>query len=74
MNQREQTAEKETLWDFLQEKSKVNLVFDEELMEDPNNEENTIGTGILIILVGLKFPKELLAEFTELFFEVFPPE
>jgi hypothetical protein len=66
--------EKETLWDFLQEKSMVNLVFDEELMEDPNNEENTIGTGILIILVGLKFPKELLTEFRELFFEVFPPE
>jgi len=68
------TPEKETLWDFLQEKSRVNLVFDEELIEDPNNEEETIGTGILIICVGLKFPKELMGEFRELFFEVFPPE
>ena len=67
------TPEKETLWDFLQEKSRVNLVFDEELIEDPNNEEETIGTGILIICVGLKFPKELMVEFRELLFEVLPP-
>lgn len=66
--------EKETLWDFLQEKSNVNLVFDEELIEDPNNEEGTVRTGVLIICVGLKFPKELMDEFRELFFEVFPPE
>lgn len=67
-------SEKETLWDFLQEKSRVNLVFDEELIENPNNEEGTIGTGVLIICVGLKFPKELMGEFRELFFEVFSPE
>jgi len=66
--------EKETLWDFLQEKSRVNLVFDEGLIDDPNNEEGTVGTGVLIICVGLKFPKELMDEFRELFFEVFPPE
>ncbi len=66
--------EKETLWDFLQEKSRVNLVFDEELIEDPNKEEGVIGTGVLIICVGLKFPKELIGEFRELFFEVFPTE
>ena len=64
--------EKETLWDFLQEKSRVNLVFDEELIDNPNNEEGTVGTGVLIICVGLKFPKELMDEFRELFFEVFP--
>ncbi len=68
------TPGKETLWDFLQEKSRVNLVFDEELIDDPNSEEGTIGTGVLIICVGLKFPKELMGEFRELFFEVFPPE
>ena len=66
--------EKETLWDFLQEKSRVNLVFDEELIDDPNSEGGTVGTGVLIICVGLKFPKELMDEFRELFFEVFPPE
>ncbi|MBI5680653.1 MAG: hypothetical protein HZC47_07170 [Methanobacterium sp.] len=66
--------EKETLWDFLQEKSNVNLVFDEELIEDPNNEEGTVRTGVLIICVGLKFPKELMDKFRELFFEVFPPK
>jgi hypothetical protein len=65
---------KETLWDFLQEKSRVNLVFDEELIEDPNKDDGTIETGILIICVGLKFPKELIGEFRELFFEVFPPK
>lgn len=65
--------ERETLWDFLQEKVKVKLVYDEELMDDPNNEEETIGTGVLVICVGLMFEKELLDEFTELFFEVFPP-
>ncbi|MDO5835785.1 MAG: hypothetical protein Q4P17_04690 [Methanobacterium sp.] len=64
--------EKETLWDFLQEKSRVNLVFDEELIDNPNNKEGTVGTGVLIICVGLKFPKELMDEFRELFFEVFP--
>lgn len=64
--------EKRTLWDFLQEKSNVNLVFDEELIYDPNNEDNFIKTGVLIICVGLKFPKELLDEFKELFFDVFP--
>ncbi|MCK9150702.1 hypothetical protein [Methanobacterium alcaliphilum] len=67
-------SKKETLWDFLQEKSKVNLVFDEELMIDPNQEDNYIGTGVLIICVGLKFPKELLNEFSELLFEVMPPK
>ncbi|MDP1552851.1 MAG: hypothetical protein Q8M06_07545 [Methanobacteriaceae archaeon] len=66
--------EKQTLWDFLQEKSKVNLVFDEELMDDPNKEDNYLGTGVLIICVGLKFSKELFKEFEELFFEVFPSE
>jgi hypothetical protein len=66
--------EKQTLWDFLQEKSKVNLVFDEELMDDPNKDDNLLGTGVLIICVGLKFSKELFKEFEELFFEVFPPE
>ncbi len=66
--------EKETLWDFLQEKVQVKLVYDEELMEDPNNEEEVVGTGVLVICVGLMFPKELLDEFKELFFEVLQPE
>jgi hypothetical protein len=65
---------RETLWDFLQEKAKVKLVFDEELMEDPNNENTFIRTGILIICVGLTFPKELLDDFKKLFFEVLPPK
>ena len=65
---------RETLWNFLQEKSKVKLVFDEELMEDPNNEDNFMRTGVLIICVGLTFPKELLDDFKKLFFEVLPPE
>lgn len=60
-----------TLWDFLQEKAEVKLVFDEELREDPNRE--VIGTGVLLICVGLFFPMEDLEEFRELFFEVFPP-
>lgn len=63
---------RETLWNFLQEKSKVKLVFDEELMEDPNNEDNFMRTGVLIICVGLTFPKELLDDFKKLFFEVLP--
>jgi hypothetical protein len=65
---------RETLWEFLQERAKVNLVFDEQVIEDPNNEDNAIGTGVLVICVGLTFPKENLKEFKELFFEVFPPE
>jgi hypothetical protein len=63
---------RETLWEFLQEKAKVNLVFDEQVIEDPNNEENLLGTGVLVICVGLTFPKELLQDFEDLFFEVFP--
>ena len=65
---------RETLWDFLQEKSKVKLVFDEEVIEDPNNEDAVVGTGDLVICVGLTFPKELLNEFKKLFFEVLPPQ
>lgn len=64
----------DTLWDFLQEKVKVKLVYDEELMEDPNNEDAVIGTGALVICVGLTFPNELIDEFKELFFRVFKPE
>ncbi len=64
----------ETLWNFLQEKVNVKLVYDEELMEDPNNEDVVLGTGVLIICVGLTFPKELLEEFKKLFFQVFKPE
>jgi hypothetical protein len=64
----------ETLWDFIQQKAKVNLVFDEEVMEDPNDEENMLGTGVLVICVGMTFPKEYLKDFKSLFFEAFPQE
>ncbi|MEG3225541.1 MAG: hypothetical protein BME94_08575 [Methanobacteriales archaeon Met13] len=60
----------DTLWDFLQEKADVKLVFDEELREDPNQE--LVGTGVLVICVGLFFPRDELEEFKKLFFEVFP--
>ncbi len=63
---------RETLWEFLQEKAKVNLVFDEQVIEDPNNNDNLLGTGVLVICVGLTFPKEMLEDFKDLFFEVFP--
>lgn len=66
-----QGSNRSTLWDFLQEKADVKLVFDEELREDPNQE--IIGTGVLMICVGLFFPREDLEEFRELFFEVFSP-
>ncbi len=65
---------RETLWDFLQEKGNVKLVFGEELIDDPNKEDNVVGTGVLVICVGLTFPKELLNDFKELFFEVLPPQ
>ena len=68
------THKRETLWEFLQEKAKVNLVFDEQVIEDPNNEDRVVGTGALVICVGLTFPKESLKKFEELFFEVFPQE
>ncbi|MGA2675582.1 MAG: hypothetical protein ACLQG5_11100 [Methanobacterium sp.] len=63
---------RETLWDFFQNKSKVKLVFDEEVIKNPNIEDDVIGTGVLIICVGLTFPKELLNNFKKLFFEVLP--
>ena len=66
--------ERETLWDFLQEKGNVKLVFGEELIDDPNKEDGVVGTGVLVICVGLMFPKELLSDFKELLFEVLPPE
>ena len=65
---------RETLWEFLQEKSNVKLVFDEQVIQDPNNEDNVVGTGVLMICVGLTFPKENLKEFEGLFFEVFPQD
>lgn len=66
-------GEKETLWDFIGKKAKVSLVFDEEVIEDPNSEDIR-GTGALIICVGMKFPKEQLGEFKELFFAVLTPK
>jgi hypothetical protein len=63
---------RETLWEFLQEKAKVNLVFDEQVIEDPNSKDNLLGTGVLVICVGLTFPKEMLEDFKDLFFDVFP--
>jgi hypothetical protein len=65
---------RETLWDFIQEKGKVKLVHDEELIEDPNNENGVVKTGVLIICVGLTFPKESLNDFKKLFFEVLPAQ
>jgi hypothetical protein len=65
---------RETLWEFLQEKSKVKLVFDEQVIEDPNNEDKFLGSGVLVICVGLTFPREMFKVFKELFFEVFPFE
>ena len=65
---------RETLWTFLQEKSKAKVVFDEEVIDDPNKEDAFLGTGVLVICVGLNFPRELLNEFKELLFEVLPPE
>ena len=66
--------ERETLWDFLQVKANVKLVFGEELIDDPNKEDGVLGTGVLVICVGLMFPKELLDDFKKLLFEVLPPE
>ena len=66
--------ERETLWDFLQVKANVKLVFGEELIDDPNKEDGVVGTGVLVICVGLMFPKELLDDFKKLLFEVLPPE
>ncbi len=63
-----------TLWDFLQDEADVKLVFDEELISDPNNEDEVRGTGFLIICVGLTFLKESLKDFEKLFFEVLPPK
>jgi hypothetical protein len=68
------SGSKETLWDFLQEKGDVKLVFDEELRDDPNTKGEVIGTGVLVICVGLTFPREELEMFKELFMELFPPE
>lgn len=64
----------DTLWDFIERKANVSLVFGEEVIENPNSEDDVIGTGALIICVGLKFSNELLEEFKELFFTVLPPE
>ncbi len=65
---------RETLWNFLQEKSKAKVVFDEEVINNPNDENTFVGTGALVICVGLNFPNELLNEFKELLFEVLPPK
>ena len=64
----------DTLWDFLQNKSTVSLVFDEEVIDDPNSRDEVMGTGALIICIGLKFPKTSLEEFKKLFFKVLTPE
>jgi len=48
---------------FSSRKAHAKLVYDEELIEDPNNEDEVIGTGVLVICVGLMFKKELLDEF-----------
>lgn len=62
----------ETLWYFIEENANVTLVTGEEIIFDPNNRDTVMGIGVVDISVSLRFPKELLNEFKELFFEAFP--
>lgn len=66
--------ETQTLWDFLIEKCEIKLAFCEEIIFDPNKEDEASGTGALQVDVNLRFPKELLKDFKELFYQVFPPK
>lgn len=68
------SEENHDLWSFIQEYGQISLPFQEAVVNDPNHEGNVIGLGVVDISVSLRFPKELLNDFKELFFEALPPK
>lgn len=64
----------DTLYQFLQDKCEIDLVFDDECIFDPNNENTVISTGRIEHSISVRFDKELLPQFRRLFFELFPVE
>lgn len=70
---KENYCEIDTLWNFLQNEATATLSFGEEFIFDPNDENAIVRTGVLDISVGLRFKKELLDTFKELFFGVLAP-
>lgn len=65
---------RDTLWNFIENESYVKLHSNEDIILDPNDDNNVIGTGILRHSVSLRFPKKHLDKFQNLLFEVLPPE
>ena len=64
----------DTLYEFLQRKCEINLLFDGEDIFDPNNEDTVMYTGRIEHSISVRFDKELLPHFRRLFFELFPAE
>lgn len=62
----------DTLWNFFEENLVIDVIFDEECIDDPNNEDTVVGVGVLELDYAIYFSKELLEEFKKLFFETFP--
>ena len=67
-------SEYDTLWNFFEENLAIDVIFHEECIDDPNNEDTVIGVGVLELDYAINFSKELLEEFKKLFFETFPCE
>ncbi len=64
--------QRETLWDFIEEYGHFELLFDEEVIDDPDEENTVIRTGQLQEGVSLRFDKDLLEDFRRLICEVLP--
>ncbi len=64
----------DTLYDFLQNKCEVDLLFCDECVFDPNNKDTVISTGRIEHSISVRFKKELLPHFRRLLFELFPVE
>ena len=63
---------RESLFSFLMENGKFEILFDENVVFSPNDEDSVIGDGSLDSSISLRFPKENFLIFKKLFFEVFP--
>jgi hypothetical protein len=64
----------DTLYTFLEDNCETNLLFIDEIIKDPNQENTVTSTGRIDHSVSIRFNKELLPKFRQLFFEVFPAE
>ena len=67
-----QNINNDSLYFFLKEESEFRVDFTNDIINDPNNKDHVISTGVVNTQISLRFDKNLFKKFEKLFFEVFP--